>query len=58
MNSKCDIIAASKTGSGKTLCYLLPMLNKIFKNIDRDSEYFQKTKIDVLILLPTRELAL
>jgi ATP-dependent RNA helicase CshB len=40
-------IISSQTGSGKTLCYLIPILNKIV---------FENTT-QVLIVLPTKELA-
>jgi len=43
-----DIIGLANTGTGKTAAFLLPMINKVFK--DRSQK--------VLILAPTRELAL
>ena len=46
-----DVLAASKTGSGKTLSYLIPMVERL---------YVQKwTPLDglgALVILPTREL--
>lgn len=47
-NSKKDVIALSKTGTGKTHAYLIP----ICENINTVSD-----KTQVLISLPTRELA-
>ncbi|MCK0472696.1 DEAD/DEAH box helicase [Halalkalibacter sp. APA_J-10(15)] len=44
-----SIIARSQTGTGKTLAYLLPALNKIDKQVQR---------LQVLILTPTQELAM
>lgn len=44
-----DILATSKTGSGKTLAFLLPVLSKLT---------FEANDPSVLILVPTRELAL
>ncbi|WP_299093846.1 DEAD/DEAH box helicase [uncultured Metabacillus sp.] len=44
-----DVIAESPTGTGKTLAYVLPMLNKI------DS---QKKNAQVVILAPSRELVM
>ncbi|WP_050615144.1 DEAD/DEAH box helicase [Bacillus testis] len=44
-----DVIAQAQTGTGKTLAFLLPILEKI----DAGSEHIQ-----VLILTPTRELAI
>ena len=43
-----DLIGLANTGTGKTAAFLLPMINKVFK--DRSQK--------VLILAPTRELAL
>ncbi|KAF2074477.1 hypothetical protein CYY_004222 [Polysphondylium violaceum] len=51
MNGK-DILASASTGSGKTAAFLLPILERL---LFRDSEY---RAIRVLVLLPTRELAL
>ncbi|MFA4996360.1 MAG: DEAD/DEAH box helicase [Patescibacteria group bacterium] len=43
-----DIIGLANTGTGKTGAFLLPLINKVFKNKSQK----------VLILAPTRELAL
>lgn len=48
MNGK-DIIAQAQTGTGKTLAFILPILEKI----DHEAEHVQ-----ALIVTPTRELAL
>jgi superfamily II DNA/RNA helicase len=48
-----DIIASSKTGSGKSASFVLPILEKL--SID---EREGKAKIRVLVLTPTRELTL
>lgn len=45
---KNNVIGVSETGTGKTYCYLLPILEKIDFNNDN---------IQNIILLPTRELA-
>ena len=45
-----DVIIRSKTGSGKTAAYLLPVLNSI--------ESMKGRNVKALIVLPTRELAL
>ena len=47
-----DILGIAKTGSGKTLCYVLPILMKLeHRNLLRNRH------IQVLVLVPTRELA-
>lgn len=46
-----DVFVNSETGSGKTACYLLPIIQKIIQNKN------SKTPIKALIILPTRELA-
>ena len=49
-----DILARSKTGSGKTAAYVLPVLQSILKR--KDVGKGSKT-ISALILVPTKELA-
>lgn len=56
--SNYDIIAASKTGSGKTFCYLLPLLSSIFEKFDKNPDYLNESRIEGLIILPARELAI
>ena len=48
-----DVLGASKTGSGKTLCFLIPIL----ENLYRDG-WIKEAGLGALILLPTRELAI
>lgn len=48
-----DIIARSKTGSGKSASFVLPILDNLSKNVQEG-----KAKIRVLVLTPTRELTL
>ena len=47
INSGKDLVALSQTGTGKTLAFILPILNKI------TPEHI----VQALILCPTRELA-
>jgi len=44
-----DIIGIANTGTGKTAAFLIPLIDKIFKNRNRSEKVF--------ILAPTRELA-
>ncbi|CAG5853350.1 unnamed protein product [Menidia menidia] len=52
-----NILCAAETGSGKTLCYLLPVVHRLLaerqSGIDTDSS----NKIRALVLVPSRELA-
>ena len=48
-----DILGASKTGSGKTLCFLIPIL----ENLYRDG-FIKEEGLGALIVLPIRELAI
>ncbi len=47
-----DILGASKSGTGKTAAYVLPLLNKLQKIVKKDEKV-----IRALILVPTIELA-
>ena len=49
ISSPSDVVLLSPTGTGKTVAFLLPMLEKLEKN---------KQSIQLLILVPARELAL
>jgi len=48
-----DVLGIAQTGSGKTLSFTLPILNK-FRQENTNKNRF----VDVLVLVPTRELAL
>ena len=47
-----DLLASAPTGTGKTLAFVLPALQKIF-----DAEPDRSSAPQILILTPTRELA-
>ena len=47
-----DISASAQTGTGKTAAFLLPIVNKII------TEPHDENKINALIIVPTRELAI
>lgn len=49
VNQKNNVIISSPTGTGKTFCYLLPILNNL--NIDLKS-------LQAIIIVPTKELAM
>lgn len=70
-NSRQDILVASRTGSGKTFCYLLPILNSVLHRFDKlnsgaaqpedeqngDGKKRQSNYMEGLIFVPTRDLA-
>jgi ATP-dependent RNA helicase RhlE len=52
-----DILATASTGTGKTLSFLIPMIERL-EEISEPSTRGNKTPVLSLILLPTRELAM
>lgn len=46
-----DILAASKTGSGKTLSYLIPIIENLYR-----MKWTPMDRVGALIIVPTREL--
>ena len=53
-----DVLGSAQTGSGKTVAFVLPLLNKILK--DRKSEPSRsgsRSTLKALVIVPTRELA-
>lgn len=48
-----DILAASKTGSGKTLSYVIPIIENLYRN-----RWTVMDRTGALIVVPTRELAM
>ena len=50
-----DVIVKSATGSGKTLSYIIPIIQRLI-NYSKENQNYQK-EILALILLPARELA-
>nr|ACO12580.1 ATP-dependent RNA helicase DBP4 [Lepeophtheirus salmonis] len=46
-----DVISIAKTGSGKTICFVVPIISRILENFNEDD------KLSALIITPTRELA-
>jgi ATP-dependent RNA helicase RhlE len=52
-----DILATASTGTGKTLSFLVPMIDRL-ESISQPSTRAKKSPVLALILLPTRELAM
>ena len=52
-----DILATASTGTGKTLSFLVPMVDRL-EEISKPSNRESKSPILALVLLPTRELAM
>ncbi|WDF48712.1 DEAD/DEAH box helicase [Chryseobacterium sp. KACC 21268] len=48
-----DLIGIAQTGSGKTACFVMPILEKL-----QNTEVKKDRNVQVLILVPTRELAI
>jgi ATP-dependent RNA helicase RhlE len=52
-----DVLAQAQTGSGKTLAYVLPVLQLLMATAASRDEAPKKRTTQVLVLVPTRELA-
>ncbi len=52
-----DVLAAAQTGSGKTAAYVLPVLQLLMATASSRDEAPKKRSTQVLVLVPTRELA-
>jgi ATP-dependent RNA helicase RhlE len=50
-----DIFATAQTGTGKTLAFLIPAIEKLLLQLEKKTTHGQPT---VLVLVPTRELAI
>lgn len=53
-----DLIAKDKTGSGKTLAYALPLMEKLRRQMEERGDEETSRKPKVLVMIPTRELAI
>ena len=53
-----DIIAAAQTGTGKTASFVLPLLEKLRVAQNDETKLLRGKRVSVLILTPTRELAM
>ena len=50
-----DVLAVAQTGTGKTAAYAIPVIETLFKKINKKQ---QEIVIKCLVLVPTRELAI
>ena len=53
-----DLLARARTGTGKTLAYLLPAIESVLNRREASGKSKQTPGLEILILSPTRELAL
>lgn len=52
-----NFLAVAPTGSGKTLSFLIPTINRILGQRQKSQEKGHKQSLDAIVLAPTRELA-
>ncbi|CAA6666841.1 unnamed protein product [Spirodela intermedia] len=52
-----DLVGRARTGQGKTLAFVLPILESLINGQNKESGKMDMEKPSVLVLLPTRELA-
>lgn len=52
-----NFLAVAPTGSGKTLSFLIPTINRILGQRKKSQEKGHKQSLDAIVLAPTRELA-
>jgi ATP-dependent RNA helicase RhlE len=53
-----DLVGTAQTGTGKTLAFLLPIVESLLKNSPATAERSNQPTIRALVLSPTRELAI
>ncbi|KAI0820634.1 P-loop containing nucleoside triphosphate hydrolase protein [Trametes gibbosa] len=53
-----DVVGIAETGSGKTLAFGLPALARILKATSQEQKKQKRTTVSVLVVAPTRELAI
>lgn len=56
--TKGDVSIKAETGSGKTLSFLIPIINSILDYDDKDNKKKRESGTHALIICPTRELAI
>ncbi|KAJ4421738.1 hypothetical protein N0V82_003582 [Gnomoniopsis sp. IMI 355080] len=52
-----DVLAQAKTGTGKTIAFLLPAIQKLISDPNRTKSIRRNRPISMLVISPTRELA-
>ena len=52
-----DVLARARTGTGKTLAFLLPSIENALRSLTNEESAKRKRGVQILILCPTRELA-
>jgi ATP-dependent RNA helicase RhlE len=53
-----DVVATAQTGTGKTLAFLLPIMDRLLKSAHPETNGTSRPKIRAVVLSPTRELAI
>lgn len=53
-----DVLAQAKTGTGKTIAFLLPAIQKLITDSDRTAKPRNVRPVSLLVISPTRELAI
>ena len=53
-----DVLGRARTGTGKTLAFLLPSLERILRQRADPSHHHSTNSIEILVISPTRELAI
>jgi ATP-dependent RNA helicase DDX10/DBP4 len=48
-----DVVVCARTGSGKTLCYLIPIIERLFQE-----KWSRMDGLGAILIVPTRELAI
>ena len=53
-----DVLGRARTGTGKTLAFLLPSLERILRQRADPMHHHNTNSIEILVISPTRELAI
>jgi ATP-dependent RNA helicase RhlE len=53
-----DVVATAQTGTGKTLAFLIPIIEKLLKTSTSADNRHRRGRVQALVLSPTRELAI